>query len=191
MARAWRKLGPKSAKKPVIPQFAANSFLLSFSLHHVFNPWIPHINLFLHQQTATQPPYEPTFTPAVEQQSWTPPSPLCRFSSSSFPSFATDRQLFHHSSRRCRPNHQLSLLIMVVTIAFSSLLLRLSPSSATILVAWRTWITVHIMQIIHLYGGSYLIWPSSDGWAWSGPPPKRKKHLLGKISPIFFGPRSA
>jgi hypothetical protein len=66
---------------------------------------------------------------------------------------------------------------MVVTIAFSSLLLRLSPSSATILVAWRTWITVHIIQIIHLYGVSYLIWPSSDGWAWSGPPPKRKKNI--------------
>ena len=43
------------------------------------------------------------------------------------------------------------------------------------------------MQIIHLYGGLYLIWPSSDGWAWSGPPPKRKKHLLGKIRPIVLG----
>ena len=42
-------------------------------------------------------------------------------------------------------------------------------------------------QIIHLYGGSNLMWPSPDGWAWSGPPPERKKHLLGKISPIFLG----
>jgi hypothetical protein len=31
------------------------------------------------------------------------------------------------------------------------------------------------------------MWPSPDGWAWSGPPPERKKHLLGKISPIFLG----
>jgi hypothetical protein len=34
---------------------------------------------------------------------------------------------------------------MVVTTTFNSLLLRLSPSSATILVACRTWIIVHIL----------------------------------------------
>jgi len=128
-------------KKTVIPRSATNFFLFSFSLHHVFSPWRPHINL-------SPPPTdgdEPKSSPAVEQPSWTPSSPLCRFSSSSFSSFATDYQLFHHSAQRRRPNHQLSLLIMVVTTTFNSLLLRLSPSSATILVACRTWIIVHIL----------------------------------------------
>jgi len=87
---------------------------------------------------------------------------------------------------------KLSILIMVVTTASGSLLLRPSLSSATILIVCRMWI-IHVLQIIHLYGGPDLIWPNSNGWAWSGPPPKRKKHiglgrprLAGLPQPIYL-----
>ena len=127
--------------------------------------------------------HQPRPSPVAEQPPWTPPSSLCRFSSSSFHSSATDCLFFHRSSQQQRLNHQLSLLITTVTIASNSLILHPSLSSATILVACRTWTTVYIMQIIHLYGGPNLIWPSPDSWAYSSPPPKIKNICWTEIDP--------
>jgi len=117
-------------------------FVVTFGHHHTHHRLEHH---FLHQSRPS---------PMAEQPPWTPPSSLCRFSSSSFHSFTTDRQLFHRSSQQQRPNHQLSLLITAVTIASNSLLLHSSPSSATILVACRIWTIVYIMQLV----GPNLIW---------------------------------
>jgi len=123
MTRGRRNSGPKSAKNhPSLLSFPATGPFSSFSLRCGLQPPPPSSLVF----PPSAPPQESINRPprATVNLSLSSLQPL-PFSSSSFASSATSRQLFHRSSQRHRPDHQLNLLITAVTTAFSSARLQL------------------------------------------------------------------
>jgi len=159
MAWARRNSGLKLAKNQ--PFLFLFSLSLCRSSHQPGPPlaYLPLTPPHVVSATASQPP------PNLEQPPFLSLSLLQNLSP--FPVMDSN----HCSSQRRRLSHQISLLITTETPALGELLLCQPSFSATILVAYITWPTVHILQIINFCFGSSIFWPSSNG----RPGPKKEK----------------